>query len=157
LVVLGRAKMKSLFRLLVCAGLFGLFSGANAQVVDITPDQLDSYVKRHQLVILQLTSPDKKCGYCIGTAETFDSAEKLLKDGQFKGRSDFVFVRIQWSPWRAFPTNMPPWVTLYGVPEHQVIIDGKKVQPPVGVSMGKQESAIQLAEKIAAQALPLLP
>jgi len=112
-----------------------LFAQAQAAtVVELKAEQLADFVKQYPHVILQLTSPDKGCGFCVGADQVFDQAAHLSKD------KSQVFARIQWSPWRKMP-DLSPLIGVFGIPTHFVIKNGVNL----GQLSGKQpDGALQL-------------
>lgn len=93
---------------------------AAAQVTELKPGEVADFVARHEYAIVQVTSPDRKCGYCIGADRKFD------KMAAAPAGKRFAFARVQYSPWREIPdfgTLMP----VYGVPSQTVFHKGKRV------------------------------
>ena len=88
-----------------------------AQVEDITPQAIRSTAKAPGVTLMLFTSPDKKCGFCVGQRELFDQFAKTY-DGPVRLRA------VQWSPWRAFPPEELFAAKVYGVPQWQVFKDG---------------------------------
>lgn len=91
-----------------------------AAVVELKPSEVAAFVARHEYAIVQVTSPDRKCGYCIGADKNFDAVAAAAGDRKFG------FARVQYTPWREIPdfgTLMP----VFGVPEHTIFRDGKRV------------------------------
>jgi hypothetical protein len=123
-----------------CTVLLGLLltQAQAATVVELKPEELAGFVKQHPLVVLQLTSPDKGCGFCVGADQVFDQAANLSKD------KSQVFARIQWSPWRNMP-DFSPLIVVFGIPTHFVLKDGVKL----GEISGKQpDGAAQLIARL---------
>jgi hypothetical protein len=79
---------------------FNAWAQATPVVQDILPADLPSYLASNHKVMVLFTSPDPKCGYCVGADAGFEQAVQKL------GRSDWRFVRVQWAPWRAFPPEV---------------------------------------------------
>lgn len=90
---------------------------ADRTVTDLQPSELGAFVQQHPQVVVQFTSPDKGCGYCIG-------ADKLFTDGVAQsGKEGWKYVRVQWPRWNQMPTFAAP-VKVWGVPDHQVYEGG---------------------------------
>ncbi len=106
-------------------------------VTEIKPDQLAAYIARNDLVVLQLTSPDPKCRYCIGADKTFDQAAAEAKNPAMK------FVRIQWPVWHKMP-SLAPLLDNGGIPR-QVIFKGGKEMRSAG---GRPDNAASLLADI---------
>ena len=68
----------------------------HAEVKNVLPEELPAYLKAHKNAVVQFTSPDEKCGYCIGADAAFNQFENI-------NSGKFAFVRVQWSPWNKFP------------------------------------------------------
>lgn len=74
--------------------------GAALQVEDIAPADLAAYIQTHPNVVVQFTSPDRGCGFCVdGSFEAFD-ASAAAASGNIR------FARVQWSPWNNFPKEI---------------------------------------------------
>lgn len=124
---------------------FTLFAGAMlcagaafaAPVTELKPDQVAAFVARNDIVVVQFTSPDKTCKYCIGAAEPFDEAAALNKNASIR------YARVQWPVWHKMPT-FEPLISMYGVPRQVVFRKGKEMQS-VG---GRPASATELVADV---------
>ena len=76
------------------------------------------------MIVVQFTSFDPKCGYCRGQDNVFDAfaANQTSKAG---------FARVQWAPWRPFPT-LAMSESLYGVPTCYLFTSGRVVGEYIG-------------------------
>ncbi|PTD95208.1 thioredoxin family protein [Pseudothauera lacus] len=92
-------------------------TSAASDVVELQPGELSEFVSRHGRVVVQFTSPDRGCSYCIGADTSFDAVAALNQD------DTLVFARVQWSPWRPFPSSELGY-ELYGIPQQIVFRDG---------------------------------
>lgn len=120
-------------RLWLAAGLLGvtLASGA-ATVKEVAPADIGRSMVAGKVTVVQFTSSDPKCGYCVGADRAFDTFAHASNVG-------VQFVRVQWTPWSKFPP-MDLSVTLQGIPS-VFVFNG---QQATAVLMGRpiqQESA----------------
>jgi hypothetical protein len=84
-------------RIAVAADIGKVF--ASPFVIELQPDQLSAFLKKHPWAMVQFLSSDINCGFCVGAAYSFNSAAKYRVDKQMP------FARIQWGkPWRNVPT-----------------------------------------------------
>lgn len=100
----------------------GLLASAGAlaerTVTELQPHELPAYLRQHARVVVQFTSPDARCGYCVG-------ADKLYAEGVAQqGVDGWKYVRVQWPRWNEVPTFAAP-VQVWGVPDHQVYEAGE--------------------------------
>ena len=132
----------------VLAAAFVACGGASAgQVGELKPDQLASYRAQNKLVVVQLTSPDPKCRYCVGADKTFDQAAAQAKNPALK------FARVQWPVWHKMP-SLEPLLGASGVPRQIVFRDGHEMRS----AGGRPENAAGLLDDIdAILALPAAP
>lgn len=73
-----------------------------ASPVDVlAPAAVAAYIQSHPDVLVQLTSPDARCRYCVEAYPGFDAAARAY------GRA-IKFVRVEWSPWNQFPKEILP-------------------------------------------------
>jgi hypothetical protein len=96
-----------------------------APVTELAPDKLAAFVAKNELVVVQLTSPDPKCKYCIGADKTFDQAAAQAKNPNMK------FARVQWPVWHKMP-NFAPLFETVGIPRQLVFRGGKEMQSAGG-------------------------
>jgi hypothetical protein len=96
-----------------------------AEVEEVAANEIVAYVRSHPAVVVQFTSPDTGCGFCVGAAKPFDEAE-ALSHGKIK------FARVQWSPWVKFPADIKPVYSGRGIPNQVVYKDGKAVGQHTG-------------------------
>ena len=108
-----------------------------ATVTEIKPAQLASFIAKNDLVVLQLTSPDPKCRYCIGADKTFDQAAAEARNPVMK------FIRIQWPVWHKMPSLSP--LLDNGMIPRQVIFRGGKEMRSAG---GRPDNASTLLADI---------
>jgi hypothetical protein len=97
-----------------------------AEVEEIAANEIVAYVRANPDVVVQFTSPDTGCGFCVGANQPFDQAESMVR-GKAK------FARVQWSPWVKFPPDIKPIFPGRGIPTQLVYKNGK----PVGEVTGK--------------------
>ncbi|MDP2371653.1 thioredoxin family protein [Rhodoferax sp.] len=114
-------------------------ASAAASVTELSVAELAAFVTRHEYVVVQMTSPDARCTYCIGADKIFDQASALSLD------VPMAFARVQWSPWSKMP-DLRPLVDVQGVPTHYVFRHGKLI----GEVMGKQDHPQALISRIQA-------
>jgi hypothetical protein len=90
---------------------------AERNVIELQPSEVSAFVQQNPKVVVQFTSPDKGCGFCVG-------ADKLFTEGVAQsGKDGWKYVRVQWPRWNQMPEFAPP-VKVYGVPDHQVYEGG---------------------------------
>lgn len=99
--------------------VLGVASSALAErvVVELQPSEVAPFIRQNPKVVVQFTSPDRGCGYCIGADKTFTEGVTQL------GMDGWKYVRVQWPRWRDMPTFDAP-VKVSGVPDHQIYTDG---------------------------------
>lgn len=119
---------------LSCAGAF-----AAPAVTELRAQDVAAFVARHEYAVVQMTSPDRGCGYCVGADKVFDQAAALPRG------TPMAFGRVQWTPWRKFP-DFGSLLPTYGVPTHFVFRNGKVI----GDAGGKPRDAPSLAQRIEA-------
>lgn len=98
---------------------------AFAEVEEVAANEIAAYVRAHPAVVVQFTSPDTGCGFCVGANKPFDEAEALAH-GKIK------FARVQWSPWAKFPADIKSVYSGRGIPNQIVYKDGKAVGQHTG-------------------------
>lgn len=108
-----------------------------AKVTELKPTEVDAFLSRPGYVVVQLTSPDRGCTYCIGADRTFDQAAAE------SSAPDTVFARVQWPLWHKAP-NLGSRIGTGGVPRQIVFKDGKE-QRQAG---GRPQSASALLAHI---------
>ncbi|TWI69793.1 hypothetical protein IP91_00866 [Pseudoduganella lurida] len=91
-----------------------------APVKELKPTEVAAFIARNPDAIVQITSPDPKCGYCIGADKRFDAAAAA------PGNRKLAFARVQHSPWAAIP-DFGDLIKLYGVPTQVIFRSGKQV------------------------------
>jgi hypothetical protein len=90
---------------------------AERTVTELQPSEVAAFVQKNPKVVVQFTSPDKGCRFCVG-------ADKLFTDGVAQsGKDGWKYVRVQWPRWSQIPEFAPP-VKVSGVPDHQVYEGG---------------------------------
>ena len=109
-----------------------------ANVKELKPAELAGFLARHDDAVVQLTSPNPSCTYCVGADRTFDQAAALPH------RQGLVFARVQWSPWNKFPDFGALITEVYGLPSHFVFHRAKVVANVAG----RPASATQLLAQI---------
>jgi hypothetical protein len=90
-----------------------------AKVNELQPAEVDAFLSRPGYVVVQLTSPDRGCTYCIGADRTFDQAAAA------SSAPDTVFARVQWPVWHKAP-DMGARIGSGGLPRQIVFKDGKE-------------------------------
>ncbi len=84
---------------ILLAGLaLTLGCAAQAQVQALSAQDLPAFLAAHEVAVVQYTSPDTKCGYCVGADKPFDLMAALSFDPR-RG-----YARVQWKPWQQFPS-----------------------------------------------------
>jgi hypothetical protein len=89
-------------------------------VKDLKPQELAAYLAAHETVVVQFTSPDRKCRYCLGAAEAYARAVAPAKDPSVK------FARVQWPVWHKFP-DFGKVEKPFGVPEQLIYSKGEVI------------------------------
>ncbi len=100
---------------------FQALAFANTLVVELSANEVLSFVAKHPSAVVQLNSGDPRCGYCVGADKLFDeiAAKPYSKP--------VVFARVQWALWKDFP-KFEPAIKVFGMPsmlffKHGVQID----------------------------------
>lgn len=79
-------------------------------LTDVTPAAIAAYIRSHPLLVVQYTSPDSSCIYCVdGSYEVFEKVAVMHL-------ADISFARVQWSPWDKFPVYVKQFDK--GIPLH---------------------------------------
>lgn len=65
----------------------------------VAPAVIAAYIQSHPDVLVQFTSSDDRCGYCVSAYQGFDAAAHAY------GRA-VKFVRVEWTPWMSFPKEV---------------------------------------------------
>jgi hypothetical protein len=102
------------------AAAFLSCAASAAQVVELKPSEVAAFVARHELAIVQVTSPDRGCGYCVGADKNFDAMAAAAGDRKI------AFARVQYAPWRDIP-DFGGLMPVFGVPEQNIFRDGKRI------------------------------
>ena len=126
-----------LCKTLLTTTILAAASASAAPVTELSPDKLAAYVANNALLVVQLTSPDPKCKYCIGANKTFDQAAAQAKDPKMK------FARVQWPVWHKMP-NLAPLINNVAIPRQVVFRGGKEMQS----AGGRPENAQVLLQQI---------
>lgn len=92
-----------------------------ATVTELKPTELGAFLGRHEHAVVQLTSPNPSCKYCVGADHTFDQAAALAR------RQGLAFARVQWSPWNKYPDFSTLGFQVYGLPIHVVFQNARVV------------------------------
>ena len=95
-----------------------------AQVAEVAPADLPAALRGDGVIVVQFTSSDPKCGYCRGQDNVFDAFAA-------NQTSKAKFARVQWTPWRPFPT-LAMSEPLYGVPNCYLFKSGRVVGEYIG-------------------------
>lgn len=103
------------------SGKPGMGDGQSVTAVNnLPPDGIESYLKQHPVVVVQFTSPDRHCGFCVAGFAPFNEA--ALTHGRLA-----KFVRVQWSPWQVVPKNITQLYQVDAVPVQYAFRDGRVV------------------------------
>jgi len=91
-----------------------------ARVQEVRMQDLPAFLTRNDTVVVQFTSPDPKCRYCIGADKAFDNAVAPARDPKIR------YVRVQWPVWHKFPDfgKLPKPI---GLPEQMVFRRGTAI------------------------------
>ncbi len=111
-----------------------------AEVVEVMPDNLMDYLESHKDVVVQFTSPDRKCGHCRGADKAFDRFAS-------KNSGHLSFVRVQWKPWYETPKVLRDRFRLIAMPAQICIRNGEKIRAYPGIMLEKDKDAIERFEK----------
>lgn len=122
---------------LIAGSLLSAGSALAAQVTELSPDKLAAFVAKNEVVVVQFTSPDPKCRYCIGADKSFDAAAAQAKNPALR------FARVQWPVWHKIP-GFEPLIRVGGIPNQVVFRKGKEMQS----AGGRPESAKVLLDQI---------
>ncbi len=136
-----RRSARGLARVLGALALIGASLGstarAQAPVQALTPEQLPDFLAAHEIAVVQFTSPDPKCGYCVGADQPFDVMAALSVDPRR------AYARVQWQPWRQFPA-FPAGIQLTKIPMMHVYVRGQFA----GQYEGRPSHAIDLPMRV---------
>lgn len=100
-------------------------ASASVHVDDIAPADFAAYVRANHSVVVQFTSADPNCTFCVdGSFEEFN-AVAASRTGP-----DIRFARVQWSPWSKFPRELASFVN--GIPFQAVFKGGRLVDSAQG-------------------------
>jgi hypothetical protein len=75
---------------------------AQAAFKDVAPKDLGQFLRTHAKTVVLFDSGDPKCGPC----EPDDGGPFAVLSEQFQP-SQVQFIRVRWSPWSAFPEELP--------------------------------------------------
>ncbi len=103
--------------LLLLALVAPAIAGA-VQLNDVRPDRLAAFVQADRVTVVLFTSPDEKCGYCVGQLNVFNTAAVHYRN------EPPVFGYVQWKPWRDFPKMDLPR-PIYGIPHLKIFRKGE--------------------------------
>jgi hypothetical protein len=109
-----------------------------APVTELKPAELGAFLARHEYVVVQLTSPDASCKYCVGADKGFNEAAGLPH------KPGLAFARVQWSPWNKFPDLSKHITEVYGLPSQFVFHKGKVLKNVIG----RPESGVALLANV---------
>ncbi|QCB47234.1 hypothetical protein [Hydrogenophaga sp. PAMC20947] len=125
---------------LLCAvaSMAAMAQAAPDAVVELKPEEVAAFLAKHPYAVVQATSPDSSCTYCVGADKVFDQAAAQ------KHSLPWVFARVQWSPWNKTP-DFGDTMKVYGAPAHFVFLKGQ----PARDAGGRPVSANQFAQTIA--------
>jgi hypothetical protein len=119
---------------------------AAVRVEDIAPAAFAAYIQLHPAAVVQFTSPDHGCIYCVdGSFEVFDA---IAAAHATKG---LPFVRVQWSPWAVFPKELLAMVN--GLPSQIVFKNGlqkNRFEGSIGPPARQQKFRSWLAPELGA-------
>lgn len=114
---------RRIFRLTLLKSMCALgVAWAQAPVVvqELQAAELPGYLQQYPKVMVLFTSPDPKCGYCVGADTFFEQAVQKV------ARPDWRYVRVQWTPWRAFPPEVEV-LKVSGIPSRAAVVQGRVV------------------------------
>ncbi len=130
---------KVIHRLLLISTMAGAMAQAAPVVTELGVADVAVFVAKHEVAVVQATSPDPKCRYCIGADKIFDQAASLPQDKRI------AYARVQWTPWHKMP-DFGSLMQVYGAPGQFVFMNGKVI----GKIDGKPRDAQTLAARIQA-------
>jgi hypothetical protein len=113
---------------------------AQSQVPEIAASDLPAYLKANEKVMVLFTSPDRKCGFCVGADKGFEQAVQQLAASQ-TGNSEWRYIVVQWQPWRDFPPQVKD-LGVGSVPSRGAFVHGKAV----GWADGRETNIDHLAQ-----------
>jgi len=109
-----------------------------ARVQEVRMQDLPAFLAKNDTVVVQFTSPDPKCRYCIGADKAFDAAVAPARDARVK------YVRVQWPVWHKFP-DFGKLTKPIGLPEQMVFRRGTAI----GTVSGRLHGDSDLLAKVA--------
>jgi thiol-disulfide isomerase/thioredoxin len=109
----------------LCAALvLALTQPATAQttISDVLPEDLQRTVEQSSgRLIVQLSSADRNCGFCVRSNPRF---EELARNHPDAGK----YIRTFWHPWdKVFESPLPQKLRVLGIPAYFVFEDGRLV------------------------------
>jgi hypothetical protein len=114
----------SLLFLLVLGGTNAI---AASPVIELAASDIPEFIAKYPYSVIQFTSPDPNCTYCVGAETPFDA----VSTSRFS--QPVVFARVKWSaPWKKFPVFTAPLKVL-GIPEQKFFKNGKEVDALMGI------------------------
>jgi hypothetical protein len=75
---------------------------AQTYLPEIASSDLVAYLKANEKIVVLFTSPDRKCGFCIGADETFSQAVRGISSSS-SSPPGWRYIVVQWQPWREIP------------------------------------------------------
>jgi thiol-disulfide isomerase/thioredoxin len=141
---------------LAFAMLAGLSFGAHAQtpIENVAPGDALARLKAHKgVIVLNITSTDPKCTYCI-RANT-----KYVALAQSVG-AEAKFIQTSWAPWANFPPEIRELMKLHdigGVPARLTYKDGVLVNKLVGEPPNEAAPAAPSVQKVTGHVPQVLP
>lgn len=107
-------------------------AGLASPVERIKPASIAAYLQAQPEVVVQFTSPDEHCRYCVESYPGFDAAARAY------GRAA-RFVRVEWTPWNAFPEAVSGF-GFGGVPAQIAYRSGKEIARFDGSLMNRSDA-----------------
>ncbi len=128
-------KLVQKIRTLLLVSLLKLSTAAIAAnpVVELQANEVSAYTAKHRHAVVQFTSTDPKCGYCVGADKAFDTvASKAYSQ-------PVAFARVVWpAPWSKLP-QFPAEFGVLGAPWHLTFRSGKSAGGLDGMPKDPQE------------------
>ncbi|OBS08425.1 YbbN family protein [Acidihalobacter prosperus] len=109
-----------------------------ADVTTLPIKALPAYLESHTDVVVQFTSPDPGCVYCVHANAPFQAVST-----RFDQR--ISFVRVQWAPWYRIPAEAKPF-GIIALPAQIAFKQGARVHTQLGVIAQPARFAEQISK-----------
>lgn len=92
----------------------------SGRVEEVAPAAIEAWLKLNPNALVQFTSYDPGCRFCVESYQAFNSAARAYADR-------IKFARVHWSRWLPFPEEVEKPYSVGGIPEQIVFKNGKQI------------------------------